>query len=117
MAECPNRQSRGKKPRIRAICVFRITGLRLQQGYYESNSSQAALPPNPGHGAQHKVKKVNVSSLLMFFALFAVIALSLAAGVGLGYAVIFGILNAFDRSRRSMQAAPAQVLNTSLGAD
>lgn len=56
-------------------------------------------------------------SVLMFLALFAVIALSLAAGVGLGYAVIFGILNAFDRSRRSIQNAPVQVLNTSAGGD
>ena len=53
----------------------------------------------------------------MFVALFAVIVLSLAAGVGLGYAVIFGILYAFDRSRESFKAAPAQVLNTSAGSD
>lgn len=56
-------------------------------------------------------------SFLMFVALFAVIVLSLAAGVGLGYAVIFGILYAFDRSRESFKAAPAQVLNTSAGSD
>jgi hypothetical protein len=53
----------------------------------------------------------------MFLSLFAVIALSLAAGVGLGYVIIFGILNAFDRSRQLIQAAPAQLLNTSTGGD
>jgi hypothetical protein len=51
----------------------------------------------------------------MSLVLCAVIALSLAAGIGLGYAIIFGILNAFDRSRQAIQAAPAQVLNTSAG--
>lgn len=58
-----------------------------------------------------------MSSFLMFLSLFAVIALSLAAGVGLGYVIIFGILNAFDRSRQLIQAAPAQLLNTSTGGD
>jgi hypothetical protein len=49
--------------------------------------------------------------------MFAVVALSLAAGVGLGYVVIFGILNAFDRSRQSIKTAPAQVLTPSAGGD
>jgi len=58
-----------------------------------------------------------VLSLAMSLALFAVIALSLAAGVGLGYAIIFGILDLFDRSRHSIQAAPAQLFNISGGSD
>jgi hypothetical protein len=53
----------------------------------------------------------------MSFALIAVIVLSLAAGVGLGYAIIFGILYVFDRSRHLIKAAPAQVLTTSAGSD
>ena len=53
----------------------------------------------------------------MSLALFAVIALSLASGVGLGYAIIFGILDLFDRSRHSIQAAPAQLFNISGGSD
>jgi len=52
----------------------------------------------------------------MTLALVAVIILSLAAGVGLGYAIIFGILNLFDRSRHTIKAAPARVL-TSAGGD
>ncbi len=56
-------------------------------------------------------------SLVMSLALFAVIVLSLAAGVGLGYAIIFGILYAFDRSRQSIKAAPARSLTTSAGGD
>lgn len=56
-------------------------------------------------------------SLLMLLVLPAVIVLSLAAGVGLGYVIIFGILDAFDRSRRLMKAAPARVLTTSAGHD
>jgi hypothetical protein len=53
----------------------------------------------------------------MSLALIAVIVLSLAAGVGLGYAIIFGILYIFDRSRQSIKVAPAQVLTTSAGND
>ena len=53
----------------------------------------------------------------MLLALFAVIVLSLAAGVGLGYAIIFGILYAFDRSRQSIKAPPARALTTSAGSD
>jgi hypothetical protein len=49
--------------------------------------------------------------------MFAVIALSLAAGVGLGYAIIFGILHLFDRSRQSIKAAPARFFNTSTGSN
>lgn len=55
-------------------------------------------------------------TLAMTLALVAVIILSLAAGVGLGYAIIFGILNLFDRSRHTIKAAPARVL-TSAGGD
>ncbi|MGC2211141.1 MAG: hypothetical protein WA532_13620 [Candidatus Korobacteraceae bacterium] len=54
---------------------------------------------------------------MMSLAMFAVILLSLAAGVGLGYAIIFGILYAFDRSRQSVQRVPAQVFHTSAGGD
>jgi len=53
----------------------------------------------------------------MSLALIAVIILSLAAGVGLGYAIIFGILYLFDRSRQMIKAAPAQVLSTPAGSD
>jgi hypothetical protein len=53
----------------------------------------------------------------MSLALVAVIILSLAAGVGLGYAIIFGILDLFDRSRHIIKAAPAQVLTTPAGSD
>ena len=53
----------------------------------------------------------------MFLALFAVIALSLATGVGLGYAIIFGILYVFDRSRQSIKAAPSGAISTSAGGD
>jgi hypothetical protein len=42
-------------------------------------------------------------SLLITLAMLFVILLSLAAGVGLGYAIIFGILYAFDRSRQPLQ--------------
>lgn len=56
-------------------------------------------------------------SIVMSFALIAVIVLSLAAGVGLGYAIIFGILYVFDRSRHLIKATPAQVLTTSAGSD
>ena len=41
-----------------------------------------------------KVEGTNVLSLVMSLALCAVIVLSLAAGVGLGYVIIFGILDA-----------------------
>jgi hypothetical protein len=53
----------------------------------------------------------------MSLVLFAVIVLSLAAGVGLGYAIIFGILDLFDRSRHLIKPTPAQVLTTSPGSD
>ncbi len=54
----------------------------------------------------------------MSLAMLAVIVLSLAAGVGLGYAIIFGILHAFDRSRQAMRPAPVPVsmLNASSSA-
>jgi hypothetical protein len=58
-----------------------------------------------------------VLSLVMSFALVAVIALSLTAGVGLGYVIIFGILDAFDRSRHLIKAPPAQILTNSAGSD
>ena len=49
----------------------------------------------------------------MSLAMLAVIVLSLAAGVGLGYVIIFGILHAFDRSRQPMRPATVPVLNPS----
>jgi hypothetical protein len=58
-----------------------------------------------------------VLSLVMSLALIAVIVLSLAAGVGLGYAIIFGILYIFDRSRQSIKVTPARILTTSAGND
>jgi hypothetical protein len=58
-----------------------------------------------------------VLSLFMSLALFAVVGLSLAAGVGLGYAIIFGILYAFDRSRQMIKAAPARAFTPSAGSD
>jgi hypothetical protein len=42
----------------------------------------------------------------MLLAMLAVIVLSLAAGVGLGYVIIFGILYAFDRSRKTLRRIP-----------
>jgi hypothetical protein len=53
----------------------------------------------------------------MSLILIAVILLSLIAGVGLGYAIIFGILDLFDRSRQLFNTAPAQTLNASPGHD
>jgi hypothetical protein len=53
----------------------------------------------------------------MSLALFAVILTSLALGVGLGYAIIFGILRLFDRSRRGVPGAPARALHTSPSGD
>lgn len=53
----------------------------------------------------------------MFLALIAVILTSLAVGVGLGYAVIFGILHLFDRSRRTVAVAPAPALHSSASGD
>lgn len=53
----------------------------------------------------------------MSLALIAVIALSLTAGIGLGYVIIFGILDVFDRSRQSIKAAPPQILTNSAGSD
>ena len=46
--------------------------------------------------------------------LLATIALALAAGVALGYFIIFGILHAFDRSRQAMRPAPVVVLNATV---
>jgi hypothetical protein len=53
----------------------------------------------------------------MSLAIVAVILLSLAGGVGLGYTIIFGILYLFDRSRQPVHAAPARILHTSTGGD
>jgi hypothetical protein len=53
----------------------------------------------------------------MSLAMFAVIALSLAAGVGLGYATIFGILRLFDLSRQSIKTTPARLFDTSTGSN
>jgi len=58
-------------------------------------------------------KRHTLISLGMSLAMLAVIVLSLAAGVGLGYVIIFGILHAFDRSRQGMHPAPVPVLNAS----
>jgi hypothetical protein len=58
-----------------------------------------------------------VLSALMFLALIVVIALSLAAGVGLGYAIIFGILYLFDRSRPAAERSPAPALHGSASGD
>ena len=52
-----------------------------------------------------------MSSLL----LLVTIGLALAAGIGLGYYVIFGILHAFDRSRQTLRPAPVAVLNATAG--
>jgi hypothetical protein len=60
-------------------------------------------------------KEKALLSLLMTLAMLVVIVLSLAAGVGLGYAIIFGILYAFDRSRQPVQRAAAQVAGASSG--
>jgi hypothetical protein len=60
-------------------------------------------------------KRHPLISLFMSLAMLSAIALSLAAGVGLGYVIIFGILYAFDRSRQPLHRAPAPVLNTSPG--
>jgi len=50
----------------------------------------------------------------MSLAMLAVIILSLAGGVGLGYITIFGILHAFDRSRQAaMRPTPVPVLKAS----
>ena len=50
---------------------------------------------------------VYMSSLL----LLVTIVLALAAGIAMGYYVIFGILHAFDRSRQALRPAPVAVLN------
>ena len=52
-----------------------------------------------------------MSSLL----LLVTVVLALAAGIGLGYLIIFGILHAFDRSRQAMRPAPVAVLNATVG--
>jgi hypothetical protein len=49
--------------------------------------------------------------------LVLVVALSLAFGVGLGYAIIFGVLYAFDRGRHSAQPRPAQLMNSTAGSE
>lgn len=51
----------------------------------------------------------------MSVALVAVVGLSLSAGVGLGYAIIFGILDLFDRSRHAFKPAPVRVLSSTAG--
>jgi hypothetical protein len=53
----------------------------------------------------------------MTLAMTAVVLLSLALGVGLGYAIIFGVLYAFDRSRHAAPSAAARALHTSAGGD
>lgn len=49
--------------------------------------------------------------------MIAVVVLSLAAGVGIGYAIIFGILDLFDRSRHLFKPAPVRVLSSTAGHD
>jgi len=56
-----------------------------------------------------------ISLLLSSLLLLVTIVLALAAGIGLGYLVIFGILHAFDRSRQAMRPAPVVVLNATAG--
>lgn len=56
-------------------------------------------------------------SLAMSVAMICVVVLSLAAGVGLGYAIIFGILDLFDRSRQAYKPAPVRVLSSTAGHD
>ncbi len=53
----------------------------------------------------------------MSAAMISVVVLSLAAGVGLGYAIIFAILDLFDRSRHAFKPAPVRVLSSSAGHD
>lgn len=59
----------------------------------------------------------SVLSLFMSLVLIAVIVLSLALGVVLGYAIIFGILDVFDRSRRSATMPTPGVLSQSTSSD
>lgn len=54
---------------------------------------------------------VFMSSLL----LLVTIVLALAAGIAMGYFIIFGILHAFDRSRQALRPAPVAVLNATMG--
>ena len=56
-----------------------------------------------------------IAPLLSSLLLLVIVVLSLAAGIGLGYLTIFGILHAFDRSRQSMRPAPVVVLNATMG--
>ncbi len=42
------------------------------------------------------------------------VVLALAAGIGMGYLIIFGILHAFDRSRQALRPAPVVVLNATV---
>lgn len=67
--------------------------------------------------AQVCKRKFALFSVLMFLALVAVILLSLAFGVGMGYVIIFGILHLFDRSRQMVHPAPAPALHTSASGD
>jgi len=53
----------------------------------------------------------------MTLAMLVVIVFSLAAGVGMGYALVFGILNAFDRSRQPLHRVAAQPAGASSGND
>lgn len=62
-------------------------------------------------------KRYPLISVLITLAMLVVILLSLATGVGLGYAIIFGILHAFDRSRgrQALHGAPAQAASSGSG--
>ncbi len=59
----------------------------------------------------------SVISLFMSLVMIAVVVLSLAFGVVLGYAIIFGILYVFDRSRRASVLPVTRVLRSSAGSD
>ncbi len=53
----------------------------------------------------------------MSLVMISVVVLSLAFGVILGYAIIFGILDVFDRSRRSATVSNPGVLSQSAGSN
>jgi hypothetical protein len=55
-----------------------------------------------------------ISLLLSSFLLMVTVVLALAAGIGMGYLIIFGILHAFDRSRQALRPAPVVVLNATV---
>jgi hypothetical protein len=72
--------------------------------------------PGSGRGVEGSGNRA-VISLFMSLVMIAVVVLSLAFGVGLGYAIIFGILYIFDRSRRSVVVPVTRALNSSAGSN